>query len=150
MPIAPGMVGFAVAGCPTRRSPKAVSACGPRSPPWVFRSPKADHDQPLTRRLPKEGRITTCRSRLRCSLPWGSSMPRRWPNMSWVGELGLDGRVAVSLGCAEVSRARRQRQMGLICPGNAGGGGCLAGQVEAIAAIELAVVTNHLKGQGIL
>ncbi len=66
----------------------------------------------------------------------------------FVGELGLDGRIAPSPGVLLAALHASEREMGLVCPASQGAEAAWAGQVEVIAAPDLLSLLNHFRGQG--
>ena len=64
----------------------------------------------------------------------------------FVGELGLDGRIAGSPGVLLAALHAGEREMGLVCPIAQGAEAAWAGQVEVIAAPDLLSLLNHFKG----
>ena len=67
-----------------------------------------------------------------------------------VGELGLDARIAPSLGVLLAALHASEEGKGLICPAAQGAEAAWAGTVEVVAPPDLLSLLNHLKGQGLL
>ena len=99
--------------CPTRRSPRAASACAPRWPRSALRFRPSGSPSTCRRpTCPRKARITTCRSRLCLLAAIGATDAETLSHYVAVGELSLDGRIAPSPGvllAALHASALRQR-----------------------------------------
>src|ERR687896_430767 len=67
-----------------------------------------------------------------------------------VGELSLDGRIAVSPGVLLAALHASANDKGLICPAAQGSEAAWAGELDVLAAPDLLALLAHLKGSALL
>ena len=148
---APGLPAFNVVGLPDKavaesreRVRAAISAMGFSLPPkriTVHLSP-AD--------LPKAGSHYDLPMALALLDAMGIIDPETLASYVVVGELSLDGRLAVTPGVLLAALYASGKNLGLVCPALQGPEAAWAGDVEVLAPGDLLALLNHFKGQSIL
>mgnify|MGYP003675207603 CR=1 FL=1 len=148
---APGLPAFNVVGLPDKgvaesreRARAAISAMGFSLPPkriTVHLSP-AD--------LPKAGSHYDLPMALALLDAMGIIDPETLASYVVVGELSLDGRLAVTPGVLLAALYASGKNLGLVCPALQGPEAAWAGDVEVLAPGDLLALLNHFKGQSIL
>ena len=149
--VAPGNPKFAVVGLPDKavaesreRVHAAISAMGLSLPPKRITVNLSPAD------LPKEGSHYDLPIALALLGAMGVVDAETLASYVFVGELGLDGRVATSPGVLLAALHAAERSLGLVCPASQGPEAAWAGQVEVIAAPDLLALLNHFKGSALL
>ena len=149
--VAPGNPKFAVVGLPDKavaesreRVHAAISAMGLSLPPKRITVNLSPAD------LPKEGSHYDLPIALALLGAMGVVDAETLASYVFVGELGLDGRVATSPGVLLAALHAAERSLGLVCPASQGPEAAWAGHVEVIAAPDLLSLLNHFKGSALL
>lgn len=149
--IAPGLPKFLVVGLPDKavgesreRVHAAIAALGLALPPKRITVNLSPAD------LPKEGSHYDLPIALALLSAMGLADAEALSHYVVVGELALDGRIAISPGVLLAALHASSKQMGLICPASQGAEAAWAGEVDVVAAPDLLGLLNHLKGQGVL
>ena len=149
--IAPGLPKFLVVGLPDKavgesreRVHAAIAALGLALPPKRITVNLSPAD------LPKEGSHYDLPIALALLTAMGLVDAEALSHYIVVGELALDGRIAISPGVLLAALHASSKQMGLICPASQGSEAAWAGEVDVVAAPDLLSLLNHLKGQGVL
>lgn len=149
--VAPGNPKFAVVGLPDKavaesreRVHAAISAMGLSLPPKRITVNLSPAD------LPKEGSHYDLPIALALLGAMGVVDAETLASYVFVGELGLDGRVATSPGVLLAALHAAERSLGLVCPASQGPEAAWAGHVEVIAAPDLLALLNHFKGSALL
>lgn len=145
--LTPGMPSFAVVGLGDKavaesreRVRGAIAALGLSFPPKRVTVNLSPAD------LPKEGSHYDLPIALALLGAMGVIDAETLRSYIFVGELGLDGRIAGSPGVLLAALHAAQEQMGLVCPVSQGAEAAWAGEVEVIAAPDLLSLLNHFRG----
>ncbi len=145
--IAPGLPRFAIVGLPDKavgesreRVQSALSAMGLALPPKRITINLSPAD------LPKEGSHFDLPIALALLSAMGVCDAEQMADWIAVGELSLDGRIAVSPGVLLAALHASEQEAGLICPAPQGSEARWASGVPVLAAPDLVSLLNHLKG----
>lgn len=145
--LTPGMPSFSVVGLADKavgesreRVRGAIAALGLSFPPKRVTVNLSPAD------LPKEGSHYDLPIALALLGAMGVIDAETLRSFIFVGELGLDGRIAGSPGVLLAALHAGEREMGLVCPVAQGAEAAWAGQIEVIAAPDLLSLLNHFKG----
>lgn len=145
--LTPGMPSFSIVGLADKavgesreRVRGAIAALGLSFPPKRVTVNLSPAD------LPKEGSHYDLPIALALLGAMGVIDAETLQSYVFVGELGLDGRVAPSPGVLLAALHASEREMGLVCPASQGAEAAWAGQVEVVAAPDLLSLLNHFKG----
>ncbi len=146
--LTPGMPSFSVVGLGDKavgesreRVRGAIAALGLSFPPKRVTVNLSPAD------LPKEGSHYDLPIALALLGAMGVIDAETLRSFVFVGELGLDGRIAPSPGVLLAALHAGEREMGLVCPVSQGAEAAWAGQVEVVAAPDLLSLLNHFRGQ---
>ncbi|HWL47648.1 MAG TPA: YifB family Mg chelatase-like AAA ATPase [Sphingomonadaceae bacterium] len=147
--IAPGVPAFVIVGLPDKavaesreRVRAALTAIGLALPPKRITVNLSPAD------LPKEGSHYDLPIALGLLGAMGVVDAETLASYLVVGELGLDGRVAVSPGVLLAALHASARGLGLVCPAAQGPEAAWAGTIEVLAAPDLLALLNHFRGSG--
>jgi len=145
--IAPGLPRFAIVGLPDKavgesreRVQSALSAMGLALPPKRITINLSPAD------LPKEGSHFDLPIALALLSAMDVCDAEQMADWIAVGELSLDGRIAVSPGVLLAALHASEQDVGLICPAPQGSEARWASGVPVLAAPDLVSLLNHLKG----
>src|SRR5215212_8676062 len=122
----------------------ALAAIGLALPPKVITVNLSPAD------LPKEGSHYDLPIALGLLAAIGATDSEALSHYVAVGELSLDGRIAVSPGVLLAAIHASALAKGLICPAAQGSEASWAGELEVIAAPDLLALLAHLKGSALL
>ncbi|MEM6383383.1 MAG: YifB family Mg chelatase-like AAA ATPase [Pseudomonadota bacterium] len=150
--ISSGLVGFSIVGLPDKavaesreRVRSALVACGMALPAKRITVNLAPAD------LPKEGSHFDLPIALGIMAAMGAVPADAIAGHVVLGELSLDGQLAVVSGVLPAAMMAVGRQEGLICPHASGSEAAWAGEgLDIIAAKSLIDLTNHLEGRQLL
>jgi len=149
--VAPGLPAFNVVGLPDKavaesreRVRAAISAMGLSLPPKRITVNLSPAD------LPKAGSHYDLPIALALLGAMGIIDPETLASYVVVGELSLDGRLAVTPGVLLAALHASGKNLGLVCPALQGPEAAWAGDVEVLAPGDLLALLNHFKGQSIL
>lgn len=149
--IAPGVPAFVLVGLPDKavgesreRVRAAISAMGLALPPKRITINLSPAD------LPKEGSHFDLPIALALLGAMGIVDAETLASYLFVGELGLDGRIAGSPGVLLAALHASTNGVGLVCPAIQGAEAAWAGQIEVLAAPDVLSLLNHFKGQSLL
>lgn len=149
--VAPGLPAFNVVGLPDKavaesreRVRAAIAAMGLSLPPKRITVNLSPAD------LPKAGSHYDLPIALALLGAMGIIDAETLASYVVVGELSLDGRLAVTPGVLLAALHASARSLGLICPELQGSEAAWAGDVEVLAPGDLLALLNHFKGQSIL
>ncbi len=145
--LTPGMPSFSVVGLGDKavgesreRVRGAIAALGLSFPPKRVTVNLSPAD------LPKEGSHYDLPIALALLGAMGVMDAEALRHYIFVGELGLDGRIAPSPGVLLAALHAGAQEMGLVCPFAQGAEAAWAGEVEVIAAPDLLALLNHFRG----
>ncbi len=146
-----GIPRFTIVGLPDKavaesreRVRAALSSIGLALPPKVITVNLSPAD------LPKEGSHYDLPIALCLLAAIGAADAETLSHYVAVGELSLDGRIAVSPGVLLAALHASGLDKGLICPAAQGSEASWAGELEVIAAPDLLALLAHLRGTAIL
>ena len=149
--IAPGMPAFVLVGLPDKavaesreRVRAAMAAIGLSLPPKRITLNLSPAD------LPKEGSHYDLPIAMALLGAMGLVDAETLASYIFVGELGLDGRVAASPGVLLAAMAASAAGLGLVCPAPQAAEAGWAGSIEVIGAPGLLALLNHLKGEALI
>jgi magnesium chelatase family protein len=149
--VAPGNPRFTIVGLPDKavaesreRVHSAISAMGLSLPPKRITINLSPAD------LPKEGSHFDLPIALALLGAMGVTDAETLASYIFVGELGLDGRVAASPGVLLAALFASGEDLGLVCPAVQGSEAAWAGRIEVVAAPDLLSLLNHFKGSALL
>ena len=149
--LASGLPHFVIVGLPDKavaesreRVRAALSAIGLALPPKRITVNLSPAD------LPKEGSHFDLPIALGLLAAIGATDAEALSHYVVVGELGLDGRIAISPGVLLAALHASGLGKGLICPAMQGAEAAWAGDVEVLAAPDLLALLAHLKGTSLL
>ena len=149
--VAPGLPAFNVVGLPDKavaesreRVRAAIAAMGLSLPPKRITVNLSPAD------LPKAGSHYDLPIALALLGAMGIIDAETLASYIVVGELSLDGRLAVTPGVLLAALHASGENLGLICPALQGPEAAWAGDVEVLAPGDLLALLNHFKGQSIL
>ena len=149
--VAPGLPAFNVVGLPDKavaesreRVRAAIAAMGLSLPPKRITVNLSPAD------LPKAGSHYDLPIALALLGAMGIIDAETLASYVVVGELSLDGRLAVTPGVLLAALHASGKNLGLICPALQGSEAAWAGDVEVLAPGDLLALLNHFKGQSIL
>ncbi|NRD88727.1 hypothetical protein C8024_03485, partial [Sphingopyxis sp. BSNA05] len=149
--VAPGLPAFNVVGLPDKavaesreRVRAAIAAMGLSLPPKRITVNLSPAD------LPKAGSHYDLPIALALLGAMGIIDAETLASYIVVGELSLDGRLAVTPGVLLAALHASGRDLGLVCPALQGPEAAWAGDVEVLAPEDLLALLNHFKGQSIL
>jgi magnesium chelatase family protein len=149
--VAPGLPAFNVVGLPDKavaesreRVRAAIAAMGLSLPPKRITVNLSPAD------LPKAGSHYDLPIALALLGAMGIIDAETLAGYVVVGELSLDGRLAVTPGVLLAALYASGKDLGLICPALQGSEAAWAGDVEILAPADLLALLNHFKGQSIL
>ncbi len=149
--VAPGNPRFTIVGLPDKavaesreRVHSAISAMGLSLPPKRITINLSPAD------LPKEGSHFDLPIALALLGAMGVTDAETLSSYIFVGELGLDGRVAASPGVLLAALFASGEDLGLVCPAVQGSEAAWAGRIEVVAAPDLLSLLNHFKGSVLL
>tara|TARA_R110001606_G_scaffold21271_2_gene75078 strand:- start:3716 stop:5227 length:1512 start_codon:yes stop_codon:yes gene_type:complete len=149
--VAPGLPAFNVVGLPDKavaesreRVRAAIAAMGLSLPPKRITVNLSPAD------LPKAGSHYDLPIALALLGAMGIIDAETLASYIVVGELSLDGRLAVTPGVLLAALHASGKNLGLICPALQGSEAAWAGDVEVLAPSDLLALLNHFKGQSIL
>src|ERR687894_1404654 len=149
--IASGLPKFLVVGLPDKavaesreRVHAALAAIGLSLPPKRITVNLSPAD------LPKEGSHYDLPIALCLLAAIGAADAESLSHYVAVGELSLDGRIAVSPGVLLAAIHASANDKGLICPAAQGSEAAWAGELDVLAAPDLLALLAHLKGTALL
>jgi magnesium chelatase family protein len=149
--VAPGLPAFNIVGLPDKavaesreRVRAAIAAMGLSLPPKRITVNLSPAD------LPKAGSHYDLPIALALLGAMGIIDAETLASYIVVGELSLDGRLAVTPGVLLAALHASGKSLGLICPALQGSEAAWAGDVEILAPGDLLALLNHFKGQSIL
>ncbi|AMO73494.1 YifB family Mg chelatase-like AAA ATPase [Sphingorhabdus sp. M41] len=149
--VAPGLPAFNVVGLPDKavaesreRVRAAIAAMGLSLPPKRITVNLSPAD------LPKAGSHYDLPIALALLGAMGIIDAETLANYVVVGELSLDGRLAITPGVLLAALHASGKSLGLICPALQGSEAAWAGDIEVLAPADLLALLNHFKGQSIL
>lgn len=146
--IAPGVPAFVMVGLPDKavaesreRVRAAIAAMGLALPPKRITINLSPAD------LPKEGSHYDLPIAMALLGAMGIVDAEQLAAFVFVGELGLDGRVAPSPGVLLAALHAASQNLGLVCPAIQGAEAAWAGTIEVVAAPDVLGLLNHMIGQ---
>lgn len=149
--VAPGVPAFIIVGLPDKavaesreRVRAAIAAIGLSLPPKRITINLSPAD------IPKEGSHYDLPIAMALLGAMGIADAEQLATYTYVGELGLDGRVTASPGVLLAALHAGSQQLGLVCPADQGAEAAWVDGLEIIAARDLLTLLNHLRGQAVI